>query len=112
MTQNDGKLTDLQKQFVVEWVNSKTALIGKCSLCGHRDWTVLSHVIVAPVWGVDNMIARVAGRGFLNAGLICANCGNTHLLNASHMGLVKDGELLETPELFTSKDAIPEEADD
>lgn len=88
---DDGKLTDDQRNKFSEWINSKAPLIGKCPTCGHREWSVLEHFVDLPIYRGGNIIIG-GGPHYPNVGIICRHCGNTQILNAVMMGVLDSGK--------------------
>ena len=82
----ETKLTVAQKQKFADWMGSKAPLIGKCSLCGDRRWTVLDHLIEFRPYAGGNMI--LGGMTYPHVGIICENCGHSEFVNAVVCGLV------------------------
>lgn len=103
---SDGRLTDKQRKIFGEWMNSRAALIGKCGLCGHREWGITEHIVeIRPFHGGDMVIG---GPIYPYVGMICQNCGNTHFVNAVASGVVKAAQ----PVGKGDKDGSTEESDD
>ena len=85
----DGKLTQEHRDKFEAWINSKSALIGKCPVCTQRSWTVLEHFVELPIYrGGGVMVA--GGATYPNIGLVCTNCGNTQLMNAALSGILSE----------------------
>lgn len=85
--QSDSQLTDAQRQQAMEWLNSKTSLLGKCPLCGDRGWAILADFLKVTSFSASSLtgFGDVAYPCF---GVICNNCGNTHFVNAIKAGLL------------------------
>lgn len=85
-----GSLTAEQQQHVINWLRSKIHGEFRCVVCDAQQWSVQDH-LAAP-------FTSPAGGGFATdaiypyAQLLCTNCGNTHFINAFHIGLVKKTE--------------------
>ena len=86
-----SELTDEQRQKAVAWLNSKSPLIGKCSICGDRRWGILDDFIQAPVFHPGGGVI-IGGKAYPCFGIMCANCGNTHFINALVSGLIGGAE--------------------
>ena len=75
---------DLTKQ-INQALNTKGAN-GPCSLCGHNTWHTLPYAIkiftapTVPELPVSNTFIPSVSR-------VCANCGNTHVLNLHVLGM-------------------------
>lgn len=80
------KLTDDQKKRFAEWVNSKTPLIGKCSVCGHREWTILDDILEVRPFNGGGMV--IGGPVYPYVALFCTNCTNTQFLSAIATGVL------------------------
>nr|WP_295889402.1 hypothetical protein [uncultured Devosia sp.] len=83
MPDQTGLLSEDDKQRVANWFADRTALIGKCPLCGTRQWTVLTHILQVPAG-----MAPLGGGRFEFVGICCSNCGNTHFIGADDIGIV------------------------
>jgi hypothetical protein len=81
-----AKLTQKQRAKVKSWLDAKTPLIGKCSVCGERHWLLLEHLIFAPVYYPRGTIVN-GGPNYPCVGMLCTNCGNTQFLNAVMIGV-------------------------
>jgi hypothetical protein len=86
MAIDDGRISNQQREKFSNWINSRAPLIGKCSICGHRQWTLLDHFVDLPVYRGGNIVLG-AGPHYPNIGIICGNCGNTQLINAVLAGI-------------------------
>ena len=92
---DDGKLSPDEKQKVVEWIGQKTALIGRCEVCGERRFGVADHVVDAPIYHGGELV--LGGPRYTFAMIICANCGNTRFLNAVMIGLLSGAPTSDVP---------------
>jgi hypothetical protein len=79
--------TEEQRVRILEHVLSKGISDAKCALCGHSDWTLgngISHLLVPDE---RFMGAPMLGPAYRCLPFICTNCGNTHLLNVTYLGI-------------------------
>lgn len=85
------ELTPEHREKVKQWLVVKSApLIGKCPVCGARDWSLLDHIIDFKPYHPEGTLF-LGGPQYPAVGLFCQNCGNTQFLNAVKMGLVPPG---------------------
>lgn len=84
-----GELSEEQRERFGRWINSKAPLVGKCPVCGTRNWTLLGHFVEIPIYRGGNIVFG-SGPSYPNVGLLCTNCGNTQLINAVVSGVIDD----------------------
>jgi len=93
---SDGKLTNEQRQNFADWMNSRAPLIGKCGLCGHREWAIASDILeVRPFHGGG---LAIGGSVYPYIGVVCQHCGNTHFVNAVISNVLQETKSDSTPE--------------
>lgn len=93
---SDGTLTDEQRTKFLEHINSKTNLVGKCPICGTRQWSILAHFLNGIVFHPGGSFV-IGGPSYPHVGMICGNCGNTQLVNAVVAGILP-GAPADTPD--------------
>lgn len=97
---------------IVEAIKRKTAERDiRCSVCNHQNWAIPSDFVSLPItrtWGEF----VIGGRTFPLIPMLCANCGNTILLNAKILGFENLDELkFDEPEQQASGPEQAEKAD-
>lgn len=97
---NDGKLSDEQRKKFEVWISSKAALIGKCPICSSREWQLIDHIVDLPIYRGGNFV--VGGPSYPNVGILCRNCGNTHLINAVISGILSEERTVDKPSVNES----------
>src|SRR6218665_1960865 len=88
MSDVSAKLTSEHRRRFNEHINKKTHLIGKCSVCSSRSWSLLDHFVQLPLYHTDGNIYMGGGPAYPNVGLVCTNCGNMQLINAMMSGVL------------------------
>lgn len=91
----DGKLSNEHRIKFEAWINSKAALIGKCPICSSRNWMVMEHFVILPIFHGGNIV--LGGPAYPSIGIICQNCGNTHLINAVISGILTEDSPVNKP---------------
>src|SRR6185369_953114 len=83
-------LTPEQLTKAQKWLDGKVAggVIGKCSLCGARNWTIQRSFVHTPVWTPEGQVQFTTQTTFPWIMVTCKTCSNTHLLSAVIMGVV------------------------
>ena len=61
-------------------------ITGRCPLCGNLKWTLVEGFVYVTLQP-DFAGTYVGTGGLPSVALVCANCGNTHLLNLVVLGL-------------------------
>jgi hypothetical protein len=91
MSEYSARLTSDHRRKFQEHIDKKTHLIGKCSVCSSRSWTLLDHFVQMPLYHTDGNIYMGGGPAYPNVGIVCTNCGNTQLINAIMAGVLDSG---------------------
>lgn len=81
-----NELTGDQRKKVQNWFDEKAPLVGKCPMCGHREWSLGSHLVVPPVFSDGDLF--IGGTAYPFIMLTCGHCGNTQFHSAVMIGLL------------------------
>src|SRR5262245_32046051 len=79
-------LTPEQQKRIDAWVKRVAPGGFACTVCGTRNWTVLSDLLAPPVFHGGGMV--IGGPSYPHFGLACVNCGHTVFINAVMSGVV------------------------
>lgn len=83
-------LSEEAKKRLIEWITSRWANAGKCSVCGVKEWQVGTHAVALMTTVGDTMSMNIGGSiVYPVVPLMCKNCGNTTLINAFMSGIIK-----------------------
>lgn len=80
-------LTAKQREKVQAWFDEKAPLIGKCPMCGHREWQLVEHMVSPPVFSGGAL--TLGGVAYPMVMLGCAHCANIQFHSAQLIGLLE-----------------------
>jgi hypothetical protein len=83
----DGRLTDDEKQKILDWFTTRGSTDHRCPVCNHDNWDVGEH-FVQPVTLGDKYMIQLSGYGYPQVMIICTQCAHTQFFNAVLMGLI------------------------
>lgn len=89
MPDSEGKLSEEEKQKVVNWLKEKAPILGMCSLCKKGEWLLSDHTVVPMLFGQG---AVTGGTAYPQVMLICKNCAHTQFLNTVVIGIFQPSQ--------------------
>ena len=90
MLDEQGRLSDQDKQKIADWLDEKWTQPSKCSVCGHSDWTLGEHLVNLQIYYGGGL--RIGGPTYPYVMVICKNCAQTLFFNAVMLGLIPSGK--------------------
>jgi len=81
-----GRLTEQERYLVQRWFDDKTALIGNCPMCSHREWILGDSLVHAPEFTQPGRSSTFHAFPFFM--IFCGHCGNTQFISAVMAGVV------------------------
>lgn len=81
------ELTTKQRDKLQAWFDEKAALIGKCPMCGHRNWQLVGHMVSPPVYTPGGI--TLGGIAYPMVMLGCSHCANIQFHSAQMIGLIE-----------------------
>ena len=99
-----GKLSDLELQQVISWLETHQVPHFKCPFCGTKRLGINPFLVNTPIFlGAPMGFGEVA---YVYVQLACEHCGHTILFNAVTMGILKNEEPSTTkPQQAPAKEA-------
>jgi hypothetical protein len=91
MPDTDGKLTQDEKQRVIQRITSAWHEPRFCPYCGSPQWLVGDHLVQPVTLGANVSMMIGGGIGYPQVMLISAGCGYTVFFNAVVLGILPGG---------------------
>lgn len=86
---SDEKRKEQERNRALVWLNQKAPSGFLCQICGNKQWTIGDMVELRPYEGGN---LTLGGGTFPAMQVVCANCGNTLLVNAVLSGVVRQAD--------------------
>ena len=88
MSNNDGRLTDKERDKFVAWLNGK-GKSHKCPVCEENDWGIGPNFIQGLIYHPNGGVS-IGGPSYPQAFIVCNNCAYTRTFMAVQIGLVEN----------------------
>jgi hypothetical protein len=82
MPDQSGKLTELEKQTIRGWLETRWKHPMPCPFCGDPSWVIADHLVLPITLGGNQDLLMGVGEGYPQVMVISAHCGYTVFLNA------------------------------
>src|SRR2546425_13340153 len=86
MPDNDGKLTEEEKQRILNWTKEHWKGQVNCPICASPNWIIGDHVVLPITLGKDSNL-MLGGPGYPQVMLVSQPCGYTIFFNAVVIGI-------------------------
>ena len=86
MPDQNGKLTEQEKNRAIELISTKGNRSPACSVCGTRGWQLADHLVQPISQGAEGLF--FGGTAYPQVMLICRKCSHTLFFNAVALGLI------------------------
>jgi hypothetical protein len=97
MPDKDGKLTKLEKQAAVEWLNKHSfTRRGGCPVCGDNKWVIGDNLVTPTLFAGGAVL--LGGVSYPQVMVISQTCGYTFYVNALLAKIIPDAPPAPTPQ--------------
>jgi hypothetical protein len=86
MPDEQGKLTEAEKDQAIKLITTKGSRAPVCSICGTNGWQLADHLVQPISQGTGGLF--FGGTAYPQVMLICRKCSHTVFFNAVALGLI------------------------